>query len=55
MRDKDGQMYYERQKIPTYEPSFEEISEQMRINADILMQEIKDYADIQIERIKNAR
>jgi len=38
--------------IPEYSPSFEEISKQMRINADILIQEITAHVDSQILRIK---
>lgn len=39
-------------KIPNIEPTFKEISEQMRINADILMKEITEHANKEIERIK---
>lgn len=42
-----------RSKIPEYIPTFTEISNQLRINADCLMKEITEHADKEIERIKN--
>jgi hypothetical protein len=38
--------------IPEVKPSFKEISEQLRINADILMKEMSEHADKEIERIR---
>jgi len=40
--------------IPEYIPTFEEVSKQMRINVDILKQEITDHVDKEIERLKNS-
>ena len=39
-------------KIPEYTPTFEEIGKQMRINVDILKQEITDHVDKEIARLK---
>lgn len=40
------------QGIPVYTPTFEEISTQMRINADIIMKEISDHVDAELKRFK---
>lgn len=40
-------------KIPEYEPSFTELSKQMRINADIVMKEISEHVDKEIKRLKD--
>ncbi len=39
-------------RIPEYSPTFEELSKQMRINADIIMKEISDHVDSELERFK---
>jgi len=36
--------------IPTYTPSFEDVSKQMRINLDVLKKEFSDHVDSEIER-----
>jgi len=36
--------------IPTYGPTFEEVSKQMRINCDILKKEFSDHVDKEIAR-----
>lgn len=43
---------YEFIPIPDYEPTYEEITIQMRINADIIKKEISDHIDKEIERFK---
>ena len=40
-------------KIPEYSPSFHEIATQMRINVDILKQEITEHINREIERFKS--
>lgn len=40
-------------KIPTFSPSFEEISKQMRINADIIKEEITLHVNKEIERLRD--
>jgi hypothetical protein len=40
--------------IPNPKPSFEEISKQMLINAEILMKKISEHTDKEIERLKNS-
>jgi len=42
-------------KIPDYQPTFEEIAKQMKINAEIIMQMITNHANKEIERIKKER
>ncbi len=39
-------------KIPVHTPTFEEISKQMRINIDILKEEITDHINKEIDRMK---
>jgi hypothetical protein len=41
-------------KIPELQPSFKEISELMRINADIVMKEITDHIDKELTRFKES-
>jgi hypothetical protein len=41
--------------MPTYYPSFEEISKQMKINVEILKKEISEHIDKEIERLKKYR
>jgi hypothetical protein len=58
--DVDGQRFFKYQlhwycKIPEYTPSFEEISKQLRINADIIMRGISNHVDKEIERLKKAK
>lgn len=38
--------------IPSYAPTFEEISNQMKINSEIVMKEISDHCDKEIEWFK---
>ncbi len=40
-------------KIPDASPSFEDISKQLRINADIIMKEFTDHIDKEIVRFRN--
>ena len=42
-------------KIPNVQPTFKEMAEQMRINADFLMKEITEHANKEIERIKEEK
>ncbi len=39
-------------EIPNPQPTYKEISEQMRINADILMKEVSEHINSEIERFK---
>ena len=40
-------------EIPQCTPSFEDISKQMRINADIIIKEITEHVNKEIERMKS--
>lgn len=41
-----------KEKLPESLPNFQEISKQMRINADILKLEISDHVDKEIQRFR---
>ncbi len=41
------------EKIPEYTPTFDEVSKQMRINVDILKQEITQHVDCELIRFHN--
>lgn len=41
--------------LPNLIPSFEEITKQMEINCEIIMEKITKHADFEIERIKKER
>lgn len=38
--------------IPSYTPTFEEISKQMKINQEIVMKEISEHVDKELERFR---
>lgn len=40
-------------RIPDFLPTFKEISEQMKINQEIVMKEISDHTNKELERFKN--
>ena len=46
------ELYRKSTPIPQYTPTFEQVSKQMRINVDILKQEISDHVDKEIERLR---
>ena len=40
-------------KIPDYQPTFEEISKQLRINCDCIKKEVADHVDLKIKRFQD--
>lgn len=54
MDEEREELYRKSTPIPNYISTFEEISKQMRINIDIIKQEITDHVDKEISRLKNA-